>query len=304
MVSLANMPSTSVKIQRRLRGARRHFWKSMTRRPFSIPFEVAFKIRQNQDRALPDALVIGGQKCGSTSIYRYLVQHPQIRGVVQRPDHHSRTWVDKEIHFFDIDDRYRHGERWYRAHFQPRREGVINVEATPNSLTHLKVPNRARALVPNAKPIVSLRDPVERAFSAFQHMQRASRNKASLPRESFREYINRKIDPKLEGQRRPGDWEVLDMGKYVIGLERWLACYPREQFHIIDFRELVSNPDETVAGIIEFLGLPPLPINTDRSFNQGHYVERMDPDLEERLREYFEPHNRRLEALLGYSMGW
>jgi hypothetical protein len=97
---------------------------------------------------------------------------------------------------------------------------------------------------------------------------------------------------------------LLRKGRYAESLERWFALYPREQFHIINFRDLAENPGATVAGVVAFLGLPPAALDTGHTHNSGRYSERMDADLETRLREYYEPHNRRLEALLGYPMGW
>jgi hypothetical protein len=284
--------------------ARRRIKDLAVQRPFSIPFEVAFKIRQLQDRALPGALIIGGQKCGTTSIYNYLLQHPQMAGIVERPDRRIGRWIEKEVHFFNQRGDIQQDESWYRAHFERRREGVINFESTPNYLVSAHAPSRARAIVPNAKLIVSLRDPVDRAFSAYHHMRRQNLRRPNAPQETFREFLTRKLDPALAHRAAPTDWDILQVGHYAEGFERWFAHYPREQFHIIDFRNLVDQTSDTVEGIIEFLGLPPAPIDTERTFNEGRYEERMDPDLEERLREYFEPHNRRLEALLGYSMGW
>jgi hypothetical protein len=284
--------------------ARRRIKDLAAQRPFSIPFEAAFKIRQLQDRALPGALIIGGQKCGTSSIYNYLLQHPHVEGIASWPDRRISRWLDKEVHFFNIEQRYTRGERWYRAHFAPAKSGAINLESTPDYLTSKASPIRAYAMIPAAKLIVSLRDPVDRAFSAYHHMQRRNQRRSVLKQETFGEYINRKIEPANASQDKPGDWDILGMGNYAEGLERWLALYPREQFHIIDFRNLVDQTSDTVQGTIDFLGLPPAPINTERTFNEGRYDERMDPDTEQRLREYFEPHNRRLEALLGYSMGW
>ena len=294
-VSVVNTSLT--KVTQRLTGI-------ASRRPFSFPFEAEFKLRQYQGRALPGALVIGGQKCGSTSLYNYLRQHPQIAGVVKRVEPQRRRWVKREIHYFNLDDRYRHGERWYRAHFERRREGVINFETTPGYLTSPEAPSRAHALIPEAKLIVSLRDPVARAYSAYHHMRRQNLRRSNAPQETFREYLDRKLNPSEVGRDRPTDWNILGMGMYADGLERWFALYPREQFHIVNFRDLVQSTNETVAGAVNFLGLPPAPIDTGSNANPGSYRERMDSDLEERLREYFEPHNRRLEALLGYSMGW
>lgn len=285
--------------------SRRHRWKVALKkrivksRVLTLPFDAAFALRMRQNRALPGALVIGGQKCGSTSLYAYLEQHPQLAGVHMYPAYDRKAWVKKEVHYFNHERMYQRGARWYRAHFDLPKPGVINFEATPAYLNHPDAPQRVHELLPEAKFIVSLRDPVTRAFSAYHHMLKATRSE-----ETFRECLEREFRKERSGSSPIANWDVLREGRYDEGFARWFALYPREQFHIIDFRDLVNNPGETVAGIITFLGLPPAPIDTGRTFNEGRYSERMEPDLEERLREYYEPHNRRLEALLGYSMGW
>ena len=271
--------------------------KAAAKRPLSIPFELAFHIRQRQVRALPDALIIGGQKCGTSSIYNYLLQHPQIAGVIKRPNPRTGRWVAKEVHYLNQRGANKQPARWYRAHFDYRKAGIINLEATPDYLTSAEAPIGALELIPQAKFIVVLRNPVDRAFSAYQHMLREG-----VVQESFAAHIERRLSEQQKIEFT--GWDVLKKGRYAEGLERWFTNFSRSQFHIIDFRELVSEPSETVAGIINFLGLPQVPIDTVKKFNDGRYADSMDPDLNARLREYFEPHNRRLESLLGFSMGW
>lgn len=267
------------------------------KRPLSIPFELAFRVRQRQERALPNALIIGGQKCGTSSLYQYLCQHPQVAGVVERPNSHTGRWVTKEVHYLNRRGSNKRPASWYRAHFRFPKAGVINLEATPDYLTSAEAPMRAVELIPKAKLIVVLRNPVDRAFSAYQHMLRAG-----IVYESFTAHVERKLsDP----QRSAGSgWDILKKGRYAEGLERWLAHFPRSQFHIIDFHDLTESTDASVADAITFLGLSPAVINTQTSRNVGGYHERPAPDIAAKLREYFEPHNRRLESLLGFSMGW
>ena len=110
-------------------------------------------------RALPDFVIIGAQKAGTTSLWRYLVEHPQIVGP-----------TEKEIHFFDA--RFDRGARWYRARFplraSLRRGARLTFEASPYYLAHPFVPARVRAMLPDAKLVVLLRDPVERAWSHYR----------------------------------------------------------------------------------------------------------------------------------------
>src|SRR4051794_20653441 len=117
-------------------------------------------------RVMPTFLIIGGQRCGSTSLFSYLARHPAVG--------RSRG---KEVHFFTLE--YERGLAWYRSHFPTRltvastrrRLGVdmIAGEATPYYLFHPLAPYRVQAVLPEARLIAVLRDPVDRAYSHYQH---------------------------------------------------------------------------------------------------------------------------------------
>src|SRR6478609_8226330 len=123
-----------------------------------------FRTITRNARALPDFLLIGGQRCGSTSLYTTLCGHPQVL-----------AGAHKEPHFFD--NNHLRGEGFYRrlfplrAHLRARH--AITGEATTHYLSHPAVPERVAAMLPDVRLIAILRDPVERAYS---HYQRAPRN--------------------------------------------------------------------------------------------------------------------------------
>src|SRR5262249_27856015 len=114
-----------------------------------------------------DFVIIGTQRGGTTSLYRYLIDHPDVAGAM----------LTKEVHYFDTN--LRRGPGWYRAFFPTkaardrhrRRTGreLVAGEASPYYLFHPLVPDRAHELLPDAKLVVMLRDPVERAFSHHGH---------------------------------------------------------------------------------------------------------------------------------------
>src|SRR5687768_13237463 len=109
----------------------------------------AWRVETAHLRRLPDFLIIGAQRGGTTSLYRYLTEHPEIDPAVR-----------KEIHFFS-----RHHEQgldWYRAHFPRRDESSLVGEASPNYLVHPDVPARVAAALPRVKLIALLRNPVDR----------------------------------------------------------------------------------------------------------------------------------------------
>src|SRR5919204_149042 len=123
---------------------------------------VGARMLQAGSRPLPDFLVIGAQRCGTTSLYRYLEKHPNVIGASP----------SKGVHYFDMNAE--RSLRWYRAHFPTERRrrqagsGAVTGEASPYYLFHPRGPDRVRAAVPDARLIAMLRDPVDRAYSQYQ----------------------------------------------------------------------------------------------------------------------------------------
>ncbi len=246
--------------------------------------------------ARPDFLIIGTQKGGSTSLYRYLTAHPKVRSA-----------AIKEIHYFS----YYHAcpESWYRAHFAPgfwlRARGLQTGEA---SMSHLHVPGapeRVAASAPGAKLIVMLRNPVARAFSHYQ--MSVKQGHETLP---FAEAVA--LEPeRLQRERdRLGDaafshgpshryHSYLLRGHYAEQLERWFAHFPREQFLILSSESFFRNPSETYHDVLGFLGLPEIDLPSYRQLNRAAEARpAFPPELRAQLEGYFAPYNARLEKLL------
>lgn len=252
--------------------------------------------RMRERRALPDAVILGAQKCGTSSLQGYLVQHPGVIAPLR-----------KEVHYFDLN--FERGESWYRAHFGREREPGLNLDASPYYLFHPAVPARLHALLPDAKLIVLLRDPVRRAYSHYWHEHARGREKLSFEAAIDAEPARLgDIDAALargdiDRSEAHQHLSYLARGRYAEQLERWYALYPRERVLVLRFEDLVRQPLAVLNETLAFLGLPPA-----SSANLGARNTRRYPPMAEataaRLREYFEPHNRRLEALLGRSMGW
>jgi hypothetical protein len=247
-------------------------------------------------RPLPDFLVIGAQKAGTTALYAYLRWHPGITGP---------SW--KEVSFFD-----RHwwrGEAWYRGQFPLRAGERLVGEASPSYLFHPLAPGRARSLVPDAKLVALLRDPVDRAYSQYQH-------EVALGREplSFEDALAAE-DDRLAGEverltedprafsRAWWDHTYAARGRYAEQLERWLAVFPREQLLVVPTEELGERPAEIYASILAFLGAEPYELSDyPRVFDRDY--EPMRPETRAALAASFAEPNRRLEALLGRELRW
>jgi len=251
-----------------------------------------------QPGRLPDFLIIGGQRCGTTSLYRYLAAHPQVRPA-----------TGKELQFFSL--HYGRGERWYRAHFPTTPPGVRSFEASPYYLFHPSVPARVAATLPEARFVALLRDPVERAYSHYLH----TRSYGAEPL-SFADALDAE-EERLARALRSGpetaaahhalrNHSYLARGRYAEQLDRWFAVLPRERLYVVRSEELAADPAGTYAGILRFLELPPF---TPAAF--ARHTRRVDvgpsqltPELRARLRAYFAPHNARLADLLGWPDPW
>ncbi|TML44735.1 MAG: sulfotransferase domain-containing protein [Actinobacteria bacterium] len=247
-------------------------------------------------RPLPDFLILGAQKAGTTALYAYLLWHPGITGP---------AW--KEVSYFDR--HYRRGVRWYRGHFPLRPGDRLVGEASPGYLFHPLAPKRVWATVPGAKLIALLRDPVDRAFSHYHH-------EVALGREplTFEEAIEAEPERTRGEEERlaqePGyfshawwDYTYLARGRYAEQLERWLAVFPREQLLVVGSDELAADPRQTYAGALEFLGAPAHELGSyPRVYEQSYAAMR--PDTRRRLAERFAEPNRRLYELLGRDLGW
>ena len=247
-------------------------------------------------RPLPDFLVIGAQKAGTTALYAYLRWHPGITGP---------SW--KEVSFFD-----RHwwrGEAWYRGHFPLRAAQRLVGEASPSYLFHPLAPERARSLVPDARLIALLRNPVDRAYSQYQHEVALGREPLSFEdalaaeEERTRGQVERLVADPRAFSRAWWDHTYVARGLYAEQLERWLALFPREQLLVVTTEELGERPAETYARVLRFLGVAPHDLaEYPRVFDRDYAPMR--PETRALLEATFAEPNRRLEELVGWSGVW
>ena len=245
----------------------------------------------------PSFLIIGAQKAGTTSLFRYLLQHPDVKAPTR-----------KQVHFFDLN--FSHGERWYFSHFPPKLNSQTKItgEASTEYLFHPEVAQRAKAILPNIQIIVLLRDPVERAYSHFHHMKRAGRELLS-----FENAIERELE--IFSQRGGFDFtreDVSDIynqsylarGFYATQLERWFVHFPREQFLILQSEQFFQKVDTIFADVVQHLGLSnDYRVQNKMKHNSGVYTP-MKPSTRKKLELIFETHNQYLSDLIGVDYGW
>lgn len=260
-------------------------------------------------RMAPEFLIIGTQRGGTTSLYNYLGEHPTIEPLRRR-----------EVHFFDI--QFARGMSWYRSRFpscarrlRARIRGLprlITGESSPYYLFHPLTAERVAAALPEVKLIVLLRNPVNRAYSHL-HLVRKKKQETL----EFAQAIDAEAE-RLRGEEEKicadGDYysashqqhSYLARGIYADQLERWLAVFPREQFLILRSEDLYENPRAIVQQTLRFLQ-PDCPdtwaLPEYKKYNDTSY-QRMEPELRQRLTDFFRPHNQRLARLLGRDFGW
>lgn len=250
----------------------------------------ADRIQTAHQRSLPDFIIIGAQKGGTTSLYRYLNQHPAVD-----------VALHGEIHFFDRS--FANGIDWYLAQFPLRDAAKIVGEKSPNYLYHPKVPRRLRAAIPNVKLIALLRNPIDRAYS--QHQMNVKKGGEPL---TFEEAIAREPDRlSRDSDLLSREWRLasyLTRGRYAEQLQHWWDVFPRDQLLIIKSEEFYATPEETYLRTLAFLNLPPWRLPQYRVHQYWGESEPMRPETRARLATYFAPHNRRLYDLLGRDLGW
>jgi len=204
-------------------------------------------------RVLPDFIIVGAMKSGTTSLFHYLAAHPQVVA----PQH-------KEIHFFD--NQYEKGENWYRRHFPLRvtmrlKENAITGESSPYYMLHPLAAKRIREVVPEIRLIFLLRDPVERAISHYFFMRRFGEEDRSFE-EAVRESHSRVKEE--EAKVRKGEvnkswthqmYSYISKGRYNEQIKRYEKEFGIGNIKLVKSRRLFNNTEEVYREVCSFLGI-------------------------------------------------
>jgi hypothetical protein len=219
----------------------------------------------------------------------------------------------KEIDYFSLN--YQRGLSWYRAHF-PVRDGssAATLDATPTYLHDLRCAGRAAKVIPDARVIVVLRNPVERAFSHYQLMVERGLEtltfENALDAESTRlsgedERMLAEPDYVSYAQRR---YAYKGNGLYFLQLERWLAHYPRDRVLVLFSRDLYSDTHETMRRVLAFLELqhvhPKSYLVYTFPMSEKTSRLRLSDETRQQLTTEFQEADARLAALLGTNLPW
>jgi hypothetical protein len=266
-----------------------------------------FGERTSRFRLLPSYVIVGAQKGGTSALYEYLVRHPLV----------GRS-TNEEIQYFSLN--YARGTNWYRGHFPTRARAalvrrrygreLITGESSPYYLFHPHALERLRELLPDAKLIVVLRNPVDRAYSQYNH----SRQMGCEPLETFEAGLAAEPD-RLEGELEKMlddplynsfshyNHSYLARGLYVEQLERLYGLFDERQILLETADALRGDTDTVFSRVLDFVGLPQHRLSHYPPQNVRRYPP-MDSATRRRLVEYFTEPNERLYAFLGRDLGW
>jgi len=253
-------------------------------------------------RSLPDFIVIGAAKAGTTSLYEAICRHPRVLPAVR-----------KEINYFDDPRMHERGALWYRQHFPtllekrlPRR---LTGEATPSYFPHPAAPARVARAVPRAKLILALRNPADRAYSHYNMRLRRGREfmtfEDALAYEERRTAWDRErsaTDPRHKAYRSY-NYGYAEGGRYSEHLGRWLEHFAAGDILILEAGRMRQEWQASLDEVYSFLGLEPFGVGAPTALNEGDYAP-MSPAVREGLLDYFRPHNERLYSMIGRRFDW
>jgi hypothetical protein len=199
---------------------------------------------------LPNFLIIGSQKAGTTSLYHILKEHPQI----YMPE-------TKEVNFFFRDKDFARGPEYYATHFADAEDQLALGEASPGYICHPEVPVRIHALLPDVKLILTVRNPIKRAISQYWDNRRHLNEPLTF---------DQGLDAYLSDDYQPGKIGYFSRGIYMRYIRRYLEYFPRENLLVLPFEEMISNPEDFYRRIFTFLGV-------DEDFLSEDFDEAFNP---------------------------
>jgi len=262
-------------------------------------------------RELPELLVLGTKRGGTTSMWNYLLEHPGMLPMWPAAEN-----LKSPHYFYWHHDR---GPSWYRSHFATRltrsvverRLGCppIAGEASPYYLYDPRVPARVHALVPGARLVVMLRDPVERAYSHYKE-----RVRAGVETLSFDDALAAE-DERLAGEvermlaepgyySRPHDWfSYRDRGVYLPQLLRWEELFPSNAMVVIRSEDFYADPQREYDRVLRLVGLAPHELREAKRWNYKP-AAGMSAAARQQLREFYAPSVDALARHLGRDLGW
>jgi len=221
---------------------------------------------------LPQFLIAGFPKCGTTTIQHTLKHHPNI------------FMPNREVHFFDRN--WKEGIGWYHDLFKNfTGDGVIG-ERTPAYSWSWYIHHLIKKNLPQVKIIIALRNPINRSFSEWNMGRRKN-----LHTMSFEHKANKELN-----QKRIDHCGTLYKGKYIDHINHLLKFFPREQLHFV----ITERIDKSFDELQEFIGVPIMDLPTKRYFvGEYNHQKVISKSMRKKLKRYFRQSNKKLFEFLG-----
>jgi len=247
----------------------------------------------------PDFIIIGSQKAATTSLHSFLSNHPQLMASTV-----------KETQYYNMN--YERGTQYYLSCFPIKKNGVQSFESTPDYLDHPLVPKLLHSSKPDTKLIVTLREPVSRAYSHFSFVQGYNAEEReisfqeglSLEETRIKEAMDKLHSDPYNSARHLSNYGYRRKGEYAQHIKRWLEYFPLEHFHFMEFSDITSNNEEAYHQLFHFLGVDPIKPKRIIKQNVTDYNSTMDVSTKNELKDYFAPHNEELFELIGQRYQW
>lgn len=269
-----------------------------------INIKTKFRLLTSFFRMKPGFIIAGEAKCGTTSLYRYLNQHPDILPAdVKEPGNFIHGGSSPMFCRMHYPLQLKALARSWRG------RTTLTGEATAEYFSRTPVPMNIRKVVPDAKIIVMFRNPVTRAFSDFQMLKQNG-----IIEDSFEAVVERSIKwlsddnlmPLIEIVRQVehNPFRVVERGLYCTKIDHWRKHFDDRSIFFIKSEDMFNDPQDTVNSIFDFLGLNPYVLKDMSIKRKGVYQYRLSRDTATRLNEFYMPFNRKLYNLLGRNLNW
>ncbi len=272
------------------------------------------EIIAKSDNSSPDFLIVGAAKSGTTSLFQYLAQHPEI--IPSR---------EKELLYFSVNQEK--GLRWYLSNFPEKREKMesLTFEASPSYMYYPKGLERIAKLFPRVKLIIILREPISRSYSQWAFHTSSNFVKERPYAREYRSFAD-SILAEIKNPSKTGAYfQYLNRSTYSVHLKKIYDLFPQERVLILSFEEFKADPYISLNKVTDFLGIRSIyqgfekseekveellqtkdksNNNTLKVYNSNHYNVSIDAETLQFLRDYFKPFNEELGRLTGQEFNW
>ncbi len=273
--------------------------------PWKMPFDFVkdsltdtWRLATNHVRHLPTTVIVGAQEAGAAELYTHMLKHPRCYGAAEMEVDYFSRYSTQPL-------------AWYRSRFPwrrrvRRRQGHV-LEASPSYLPTPSALRKMQKVLPNARIVVVLRDPVSQAFSHYQ-LERSRQLESRSFAEAVEDEIRANAFPAKWGLAlRDGALPMLGYvagGYYALQLELLYKMYRRNRVLVLDSANLFADAAATCNRVFDYMGLEDFDVEPSQVYDLGLHQADVDWRVAGPLREHYRPYDEMLQEILGQSLGW